>query len=448
MKSVLITALLLLPLATWLISAEPTPKPNIILILADDLGYECIGANGGTSYQTPHLDKLAATGIRFEHCYSQPLCTPSRLQLMTGLYNVRNYTSFGRMNRDQITFAHLLKKQGYATCIAGKWQLGDEVDSPQHFGFDQACLWQHTRKRTPAADTRHVNPELEINGKPVDYTHGEFAPDIVSDFICQFIAQNKDKPFFAYYPMILTHCPSVPTPDSPDYDPKSKGSPTYKGDPKYFGGMVTYMDKIIGKIVAQLEAQGLRENTIILFTGDNGTDVPIVSQLQGAAIAGAKGKPTNAGTHVPLIVNAPGIVKNGRVSQDLIDFTDFLPTLCEAAGLTLAADHKTDGHSFFPQLRGEKGQPRQWIYSWYHRNGGPKAEHEWTRNQRYKLYTTGNFYDISQDALEKNPLSNPSPEETKIRAQLQQALDQFKEARPAQSPDKNQSKPNKKKPKQ
>jgi arylsulfatase A len=115
---------------------------------------------------------------------------------------------------------------------------------------------------------------IGTNGKPGDYTQGEYAPELVNDFVCQFIEKNKDRPFFAYYPMILTHCPFVPTPDSPDYDPKSKGSPTYKGDPKDFGDMVAYMDKDVGKIMAKLDSLGLRENTLAIFTGDNEKEDP------------------------------------------------------------------------------------------------------------------------------------------------------------------------------
>ena len=134
-------------------------QPNIILILADDLGYETLGANGGESYKTPNLDRLAATGMRFEHCHVQPLCTPTRVQLMTGMYNVRNYIDFGTIDPQATTFGNLLKNAGYATGIAGKWQLGRDKDLPQRFGFDEACLWQHTR-RPP----RYANPGLEYNG--------------------------------------------------------------------------------------------------------------------------------------------------------------------------------------------------------------------------------------------------------------------------------------------
>ena len=111
-------------------------RPNIVLIMADDMGYECIRANGSLDYQTPQLDALAAGGLRFEHCYSQPICTPSRVKLMTGMSNKRNYVRFGRLNRKQTTFAHILRDAGYKTCVAGKWQLGNESDSPRHFGFE------------------------------------------------------------------------------------------------------------------------------------------------------------------------------------------------------------------------------------------------------------------------------------------------------------------------
>ena len=172
-----------------LLRAAPQKQPNFILIMADDMGYECVHSNGGTTYTTPHLDELARTGARFEHCYSQPLCTPSRVKIMTGMSNFRNYVQFGVLDRKQTTFAHLLKKSGYATCIVGKWQLGKQPDSPQHFGFDQSCLWQHTRPaRSPDnKDTRYPNPRVEINGKPKDYTNGEYGPDVVTDFLCDFI---------------------------------------------------------------------------------------------------------------------------------------------------------------------------------------------------------------------------------------------------------------------
>jgi len=410
-------------------------RPNIILIMADDLGYECLGANGGTSYNTPVLDKLAKTGIRFEHCYSQPLCTPSRVKLMTGIYNVRNYVKFGVLDRNQTTFAQLLKNTGYATCVAGKWQLGTQPDSPGYFGFDESCLWQHTRGRADSVehDTRYPNPSLEINGEPVEYTKGEYAPDVTSDFICDFIERHMDKPFFAYYPMILTHCPFVPTPGSEDWDSSDKGSTSYKGDTTYFGGMVSHMDEIVGKLTAKLDELGLRENTIILFTGDNGTDEPVVSVMDGRKVAGGKGFMTDAGTRVPLIVNWRGVIPAGQVCRDLIDFSDFLPTLCETAGVLVPAELNIDGKSFLPQLKGRKGNPRDWIYCWYSRAGNDSDAKVFARNQGYKLYRTGNFYDIGNDVLEKAALQEGdlNRKTRRIKAMLQKALNQYKDARPS-----------------
>jgi len=411
-------------------------RPNIVLIMADDLGYECIGAYGGTSYQTPIIDRLAREGLRVDHCYSQPLCTPSRVQLMTGMYNVRNYVKFGVLPRDQTTFAQLLKQSGYATCVVGKWQLGKEPDSPQHAGFDESCLWQHTRGRTgpEGNDSRYPNPLLEINGQPREFTKGEYAPDIVSDFACDFIERKRNQPFLVYYPMILTHCPFWPTPDSADWDAASKGSATYKGAPKYFGDMVAYVDKMVGKIVDTLDEMGLRENTLLLFTGDNGTDMPVVSEMDGRMVAGGKGATTDAGTRVPFIANWPNHINRGGVSSDLVDFSDFFPTLCQVANVKVPEELPIDGRSFLRQLRGEQGNSRDWIYSWFSRDGVTSLAKEFARNQRYKLYLTGEFFDIENDELEVKDLQGKELGQatTRIRELLQSALDQYAEARPAE----------------
>lgn len=416
-------------------SAESTGRPNIVLIMADDMGYECIQANGSLDYQTPQIDALAENGIRFEHCYSQPICTPSRVKLMTGLSNKRNYIRFGRLDRSQTTFAHILKKAGYRTCIAGKWQLGNEQDSPQHFGFEQALLWQHTRKRTDKQkhDTRYPNPRLELNGKQVDYNAGEFSSDLFVDFLGDFMEKNKDQPFFAYYPMALVHCPFCPTPDSKAWDPKSRGSKTYKGEPEHFADMVAYVDKTVGKLTARLDKLGLRDNTLLIFTGDNGTDTPIVTKTTYGVVAGAKGQMTDGGNHVTCIASWPAVIRKGKVSQDIIDFSDFLPTICEAAGAAIPSELKIDGCSFLPQLKGETGTPRNSIYMWYSRNGKVAAARAFARNQRYKLYGSGEFFDIPNDRLEKSAIDDDSltGEQRDVRAVLQKTLDRFAGVVPA-----------------
>jgi arylsulfatase A len=413
-------------------AAKPAiAQPNIVFILADDLGYECIGANGGTSYKTPVLDALAKSGVRFERCYAQPLCTPTRVQLMTGQYNVRNYTRFGSMDPNLKTFGNLFKEAGYATCIAGKWQLGRVPDLPKKFGFDEACLWQHLRR-----PGRYKNPGLEINGELKDYTRGEYGPDIVNDYAIDFINRHKETPFFLYYPMMLTHDPYDATPDSADYDAARRGSrraTNADGINIHFSDMVQYMDKLVGKVVATLDASGLRERTLLIFLGDNGTRKGTRSRMGDRLVIGGKGTLTEAGMRVPLIVNWPGHAASGKVSADLVDTTDFLPTLCDVAGVKVPATWPhLDGISFFSQLRGETPtRRREWIYSWYK----PRAVFvgEFAATARYKLYRTGAFHDLVEDPEEMHPLKSEDLKgEAEGAAQLLRgALDQYKDARPA-----------------
>jgi arylsulfatase A len=404
--------------------AEAGRKPNLIVIMADDLGYETIGANGGTSYRTPVLDKLAATGARFAHCYVQPLCTPTRVQMMTGLYNVRNYINFGNMDTNAVTFANLLKPAGYATCIAGKWQLGRDPELPKKFGFDEACLWQHLR-RPP----RYANPGLEINGVEKDYNQGEYGPDLVNAYVRDFITRKKEQPFFVYYPMMLTHSPYQPTPDSSNWDPGAKGE-AEKGA-KHFGEMVEYMDKLVGKVVDHLDQLNLREHTLVLFLGDNGTGRGTRSMMGDREVIGGKGQTTAAGMHVPFIANWPGRVVAGKVHGDLVDSTDFVPTLLDAAAVNVKA--KFDGRSFLPQLQGQAGHPREWVYSWYSpRQGADLTVREFVFDRQFKLYRTGQFYDLRKDIQEQEPLSLASlqGEQAAAARRLQAALDQFKGVRP------------------
>jgi arylsulfatase A len=392
-------------------------KPNVVLILIDDFGYECVRADGCESYNTPVMDKLAATGVRFEQCYVQPLCTPTRVELMTGIGNRRNYTHFGHLDSTQKTFGNLLKQAGYATCVAGKWQLSNGLEGPSHFGFDEYCLWQLVRR-----PGRYKNPGLEINGKLRDYSKNEYGPDIVSDYVLDFIARKKDMPFFLYYPMMLTHAPYDATPDSPDYLESVSGQNSKPLG--HFPDMVAYTDKLIGKVVAKLDELHLRDNTLLLILGDNGTGRGTPTRFRGRNVVGGKGTTTEWGTHVPLIGNWPGHFASGKVYANLIDATDFVPTICAATNTPLPIELKIDGRSFLPQLRGEPGQPREWLYAWYNPSGGAKAKAEFVHDARFKLYTDGRFYAVDKDDREQTPLdgstldSNAQVAKAKLRAAL------------------------------
>jgi arylsulfatase A len=413
---------LLLNLICSAIYAAP---PNVILIMADDLGYECVTANGGESYQTPVLDKLAAGGMRFEHAHSQPLCTPTRVQLMTGRYNVRNYLNFGTLPRTETTFGNLFQKAGYATGVCGKWQLGRETDSPQHFGFAESLLWQQTH-RPP----RYANPGLELNGVEQEYPEGSYGPTLVNDWALDFITRHKAQPFFLYYPMILTHNPFQPTPDSPDWDPKAMGEKVLQAD-RHFGEMIMYMDKLIGRVDAKLGELGIRDNTLVIFLGDNGTNRGITSRFKGRDYKGGKGTTAASGHHVPLIVSWPSVIKQPTVNKDLISCADLLPTICQVAGI--AVPEQSDGMSFLPQLRGERGTPRESIYMWYSpRQTQNLTVSESAFDQHYKLYRTGEFYDLQADPLEKSKLdvNKLMAVQTQAKTKLAAVLDQYKGARP------------------
>ncbi|MHC4796734.1 MAG: sulfatase-like hydrolase/transferase [Planctomycetota bacterium] len=395
-------------------------RPNIILIMADDLGYECLGCNGSTSYKTPELDKLAGTGMRFRHCYSTPLCTPSRVQIMSGQYNFRNYTRFGRMDPKITTFVHILGSAGYATCIAGKWQLSGrpKLDGsfPEKAGFDEHCLWQVERR-----ESRYWAPIIQQNGKIRDDLKDKYGPDVFCEYINDFIERHRKKSFFVYFPMTLTHSPFVPTPDSTGNDPKRKS------DKKYFADMVAYTDKIIGRIVGKVDELGLRDNTLIIFTGDNGSPRGIVTKMKSRTVKGGKGQTTDAGTRAPLVANWKGVIRSAKVCDDLIDFTDFMPTLAEVAEAEIPQRIKLDGRSFLPQLLGKKGNPRQWVFCHYDPNPG-KGKRKPTRyvhDQRWKLYHDGRLYDLKADVLEKSPFKPDKDTQAAAaaRKRLQPVLD-------------------------
>ncbi len=395
--------------------------PNIVLIMADDLGYECLTCNGGESYKTPELDKLAATGIRYTSCFSQPLCTPSRVEIMTGKYNNRNYTAFGILKPGELTFAQLFKEAGYATGIAGKWQLFGSTSAgelqgtgtfPTDAGFDEYCLWQIDK-----VGSRYTNPVIHWNSKEAKVYEGEYGPDIFYRFIDQFLTKNKDKPFFLYYPMVLPHDPHVPTPDSKEW----KTEPHSKND-RFFADMVSYMDKNVGRVADKLEELGLRNNTILIFTGDNGTNRRIVSLMYGEKIPGKKGIPVYYGTHVPLIINGGKMIKGGQVKDNLIDFTDFLPTICRMAGVDMTK-WKGDGKSFDQTLR-KDNDLRKWIYCYYDSGKKQFPLAVFAQNKIYKLYRDGRFFNIGKDHGEKEMLDtiNLTPDEKTNRESLMKVI--------------------------
>ena len=248
----------------------------------------------------------------------------------------------------------------------------------------------------------------------------QYGPKVVSDYILDFISENKDKPFLVYYPMILTHCPFWPTPDSPEWKDPDGRMPGhyYKGDSIFFSDMVTYMDKMVGRLIAHVDQIGLAEETLIIFTSDNGTDKPIVSRFRNQNYRGLKASTRNGGTHVPLIVRWKGNATPGKVCTDLVDFTDFFPTLLDGAKIPKPNPLILDGHSFLPQIQGKPtNNSRKWVYCWYKRGTKGNAQ-IFVRDQRYKPYQTGKMYDLVKDSQEKAPLPIDTVFETRKKFEI------------------------------
>lgn len=404
-------------------------RPNVIVIMADDMGFECLGTYGSLSYSTPVLDRMAKNGIKFNNAVSQPLCTPTRVKIMTGLYNYRNYDFFGHLNNDVYTFGHLFKDAGYKTLISGKWQLNglaykneikDWNDSfkPNKMGFDEYCLWQLTK--TGGEGGRFANPLIEQNGRLLDRDPNAYGPDIFTDYILNFIEENSDQPFFVYYPMVLTHDPFVPTPDSKDWKNEEL---RHKNDTTYFKDMVAYTDKIVGRIQSKLRNLNIEENTILIFTADNGTHPTIYTKTDKGIVRGAKGNTIDHGTHVPLIASWPDKMNRGKEVDHLIEFNDFFATFSD-----LTSNTKTsDGHSFLKLLEGKKFKPRSTAFVHYDPRWNKRVSqyrNQFIRTKDYKLYRDLKFYDLNKDLMESNPISvkNMTRKEKKIFSKLKKEL--------------------------
>ena len=405
-------------------------KPNVILIMADDIGFECLSINGSKSYKTPVLDSLALRGINFTKAISQPLCTPSRVKIMTGKFNFRNYDYFTYLNPKEKTFGNLFKENGYKTAIVGKWQLNgiehqlegnDDNTRPYHFGFDEYSLWQLTKVKR--FGERFANPLIEQNGNFLPRDENAYGPDIVSDYAVDFIKRNKDQAFFLYYPMLLVHSPFVPTPDSPEWQSLDTRS---KQDNRFFVDMVAYMDKLIGKIVNTLNEQGIADNTLIIFVGDNGTKNTLVSQTKMGLIRGAKGNTITHGNHVPMVVNWPDQIKKHKTYDGLINFSDFYATFSDILGVP----HKTDGLSIMEILSGNKSIDREIVTTYYDPMWSAvvtQYRNVYSQNARYKLYKDGRFFDMEKDILETKPLEDKelSYDQKTIKTKLASELANF-----------------------
>lgn len=410
--------------AEWTFGSESERPPNIILIMADDCGAAEIGCYGNTVHQTPHLDELAKTGVMFKTCWCTPLCSPTRAEIMTGRYGFRtrwyhnNMKIHEPLSQGNTIFSQFLKEAGYDTAVAGKWQL---FGMPPEYGFDEWFIWAYENYlpegvvhkgayERPGKPERYWHPCILKNGELVDTKPDDYGPDLYANFVIDFAKRHADRPFFAYYPMCLTHNPFYPTPDSlePGQEKQVHSTDNFRAN-------VEYMDKIVGRIVEALEDADLRQRTVVIFTADNGT------ATRGKGYAG------EVGCRVPLIVSGPGQVKPLGPCDELVDFSDVLPTLLDLAGTKAPPGYVIDGRSFAPLLRGEGYEPREWIFSYL-------ADKRMLRDKRWLLEGNGKFYDCgdSRDGTGyKDVTDSEDPEVIAARKRFDEIL----ATKPAPGPD-------------
>ena len=355
----LVALLTLCVLGRPVAGAQTAPaKPNIIFILADDLGYAELGCNGSDRYKTPQIDALAKAGVRFTHYYTAPICGPSRALILTGRYAFRT----GAVSQDacralvrtgakaEQMIPVVLRQAGYASALIGKWGQLTPSGSPAEWGFDHdfhfkgsGMYWNSrtVRKMTPDGEVRGDPDSYVIDGKTYAVKDGEYIPDLLHKDAVAWIEAHRQAPFFLYYSMSHVHGEILPTPDSA---PAPAGESADKRRRRLYDDNVAYMDKLVGKLVAELDRLKLRENTLIVFMGDNGTAKGNADEatLGGRRLDGEKGSMKEGGALVPFFATWPGVTPPGTVNAHFADASDLLPTFAEVAGAPLPTGRVID----------------------------------------------------------------------------------------------------------
>ncbi|MBT7131240.1 MAG: arylsulfatase [Planctomycetes bacterium] len=459
------TFLMLLFCASGLNAPVPeeieAPPPNIILILADDLGYRELGCYGQEKIKTPNIDQLAADGMKFTQHYSgAPVCASSRCVLLTGLHCghslVRNNWENGGWGEDEpegqyplpggtITMARMLQDTGYATGVFGKWGLGGPGTSgaPEHQGFNTSVtvlcqrkahnfypthLWKNGEKmlldgnKWFKAHQKIDKPLPEDEDYYDRYLGQTYSPDVFLDEALDFIDENSKKPFFLYYPSPIPHVAlQVPVEDLNQYprewDDKPYLGGSYLPHPRpraAYAAMITHLDKEVGAILDRLEQHGLSDNTLVMFTSDNGTtyaggvDHQFFASTEG--LSGLKGSVLEGGIRVPLIARWPGKIAKGSSNDFPSSFPDMMPTAAELAGIPF--DLPIDGESLIPMMTTGSNPQRTHDLYWEHGDQQALRHGDWklVRRRLGKKNQETRLFNLATDAGEKKDLSEERPE--------------------------------------
>ncbi len=434
-QPLLLLGLLLIPFGS-LCAAEASP-PNIVFIIADDLGWADVAFHGGNA-PTPHLDRLAKEGLELHQHYVAPVCSPTRAGLLTGRcwsrFGITTPTNELALPMDTVTLPRALKSKGYETFLAGKWHLGSLPKwGPNHFGFDHSygslaggiSPWNHRYKKGPYSITWHRNQELIE--EPGHVT------DLLTNEAVQWIKSRKSSPFFLYVPFTAVHLPIKEPEEWLKRVPKNIADDV----PRHYAACVMHLDDAVGRIIQSLEDAGLRNNTLLVFTSDNGGSTVENNDLKypddncpngrltgnNRPLRGRKGDVYEGGTRVPTLVSWPARVQPGRVDSP-VQITDWMPTFCSLAGYKPDCELKWDGTDITDLLVNQSPLPDRPIYT-----AGPRWRAVSLRYGDWKLITHGTgdqrrveLFNIAADASESKDMADGHPK------QVKEMLVRFKEA--------------------
>ena len=410
-----------------------TAKPNIVYILADDLGFAELSCNGSDRYKTPNIDALANAGVRFTRFYTVPLCGPSRALILTGRYGFRSgavtqdacKTIIRTGEKAEIMIPTVLKKAGYASALIGKWGQLTPSGDPSDWGFDHELYYKgsgmywNSKVAQPMSEGGEVRGDPDtyvLDGKTIKVKDDEYIPDLLHKDATAWMEAQKGRPFFLYYSLSQVHGEILPTPDS---IPAPKGESNAQRTQRLLADNIGYMDKLVGKLVAELERLKLRENTVIVFMGDNGStkSAAVDATIGGRRIEGEKGSMKEGGGLVPFFATWPGVMASGKVNANVADASDLLPTFAEIAGAPMPTGRVIDGRSLVSQLKGDTKSPRAWAFCQLSNN-------YYVREAGWKLDQSGTLYDMKDAPFKEVAVAADTKDEAAVaaRARLAAAL--------------------------
>ena len=423
-----------MPLSPWVLcvllslgTSSDTPRPNVIIILVDDLGWVDLGCSGSTFYETPNIDGLARRGVRFTSAYAAcPVCSPSRAAIMTGKYPARLHLTDwlpGRWDRpsqkllrpsiqqqlplQEITLGEALKPVGYVSASIGKWHLGAEPFYPEHQGFDFNVGGTETGS-PPGGYFRFHTPNLKARDDE------EYLTDRLTEEAVRFMERHRDQPFFLYLAHYAVH---IPLQAKPEIQVKYRSKPQRESpqDNLIYAAMIQSVDEGVGKVLRALDALKIADRTVVIFTSDNGglsvKEGPNTPATSNAPLRAGKGYLYEGGIRVPLIIVGPGVVRRGSTCDVPVSGQDLYPTILEMAGVSLARRQVIDGESLVALLKGDGALRRDalyWHYPHYSNQGGKPGgairQDDLKLIESYEDSRT-ELYDLKSDIGERHDLA-------------------------------------------